>query len=92
MLDSTETKNPDNFYPKWYSRAFLPDEAVWRAGVQAPQSPLSVMGKGSFQAACVTWAKHSVDVLLPGYKSMEDKGTEQLIDLAPACPVSKQGC
>lgn len=54
--------------------------------------PPSVVGKGGFQAAGVAWAKHSVEMLLPGYKGTEDKGPEQLFDLVFACPVSKQEC
>lgn len=37
-------------------------------------------------------AKCSVDVLLPGYKGTEDRGTEQLFGLVFVWPLSKQDC
>lgn len=77
----------------WYSCAFLANEAMWKkTGVQTPQSPPSVVGRGNFLAAGVAWAKHFVDKLLPGYQDTEDKGTEQLIDSEFACPLSKPDC
>lgn len=33
---------------------------------------------GKRQLSGCWWAKHCVDVVLPGYKGTEDKGTEQL--------------